>query len=214
MAVVMGTVLVLATVGGAIATLTTDSPTDPATTTSAAPVVDAEGEQLLDLLRTGLGGTFHAEYTITQASGAAAASLTVDHDAGRIRDLLATPTADGVDLNTTIFDGDAAASCSQPAGGAWTCRPADPAAPRADALFRQVDRSDLEGVDVTAAPTQLAGRDGTCFSFAGPDGPTSVCLDPAGVPLSFTVTSLDIQLTALDPAVDPAAFALPAAVTQ
>lgn len=205
----MGCVLVLATVGGAIATLTSGSSSDPTTTTLAA-VVDAEGEQLLELLRTGLGGTFHAEYSITQSSGAAGATVAVDHDAGRIHELLATPSTAGVDLNATVFDGPTAASCTQPAGGSWTCSAADANAPRADALFRQVTRSDLVGVDVSATPTRIGDREATCFSFDGDQGPVSVCLDPDGVPLSFTVTSLDIQLTALVTTVDPAAFTLPA----
>ena len=81
-------------------------------------------------------------------------------------------------------------------------------------MFGKVTRAGLLGVDVAAAPAQLGDRDGTCFSFDDPaGGPTTVCLDADGVPLRFTVGTLDVELVTLVAAVDPGAFTPPAPVS-
>ncbi len=210
-AVVLASVLVLALVGGA-AGLGSNPDPQPEQDVQGTEV-DAEGEELLDLLAAGRDGTFHASFDLVTPGSAIDYRMEVHRSEGRVREELVVPAASGEERRLTIFDGDTSASCVQPAGGLWTCAAVDQAQPRTDTIFGAFDRATVIGRDVTATDEDVAGRTGRCFEVRGLAGRSSICLSPEGIPLRLETGGVQFMLTAIDPVVDAAVFLPPAPVT-
>lgn len=179
------------------------------------PVVgelDAEGQELIDLLESARDNTYHATYVATldpATAGASEQTLEVWRRDGLLREDTRQSTESGT-VETAGFllaDGQAI-SCQRVADADWTCA-VQATAQSLDGVFGGLTRQ-IEGADVVVTEEEVAGRPARCFTAPSPDGEVSQCVSDDGITLRLRGPGAELLLTELDKDVPDDIFTPPA----
>jgi hypothetical protein len=188
----------------------------PPTTTGP---LDAEGNELAELLASSRDATFHATYEATtppQTEGGQATAYTLElfRSEGRTRQDTITELEGGDYLTAGILVDGASILCTKQGSAEWLCsESADAEDSAADGVFGTLVRS-LGGVDVTASDDVVGGRSVRCFAYETGDGSGSMCLTPDGIPVRITGGDTELVLTDLEETIDDDVFVPPAEPAQ
>lgn len=175
--------------------------------------VDAEGQELLDLLETGRSLTVHARYEATGDEEAIGTELTVDlwRRDGQVRqDTHQVTEAGTVDTAGFLLEDDVVISCQRVEDAEWTCATQSAAGQfTADALFGTV-ASQLQGSDVVVTDEEVNGEPARCFAVTATDGPVNLCVAADGLPLRLRGEDTELVLTERSDDVPEETFTPPA----
>lgn len=175
--------------------------------------IDAEGQELLDLLEAGNERTYHASYAVTGDPDVIGDELRIDvwRRDGAVRQDLHQVTANGtVDTASFISPDGEVVGCQRIDEGAWTCALQSAGDEFTEAgLFGTLAR-ELEGADVTATDDTVADRDARCFTVARSGGEESQCMSLDGIPLSRVGGGAELVLDDLSEDVPDDIFTPPA----
>jgi hypothetical protein len=193
-----------------------DSPDDTSGLSLPEPVeeeVDAEGQELLDLLEQGREVNGHSTYTASGDPASIGQELTVQvwRLDGRVRqDSRQVTEAGTVDTAGFLNDDGSIITCNRVDEGAWTCAEQSTASESSpDALFGTV-ATQLQGQDVVVVDEEIAGRSARCFGVAGADGEVSLCVSTEGLPLRLRGAGSELLLTDFSEDVPEDTFTPPA----
>ncbi|MGH9137104.1 MAG: hypothetical protein ACRD0G_08655 [Acidimicrobiales bacterium] len=171
--------------------------------------LDAEGQELVDLLESGRDGTYHATYVATVDAAGAEQTLELWRRDGLLRqDTRQVSDAGTVETAGFLLEDGETIACDRVNEGDWTCaRQVSPQS--ADGVFGTIT-SQLEGADVTVTEEEVAGRPARCFAVPAPDGEVSQCVSADGIPLRLRGPGVELLLTDLSEDVPDDIFTPPA----
>lgn len=182
---------------------------------SAAPGVSANAQELLDRLDDSSKGTFHVRYS-TGSTSTSSATLEIWHAGDRVRrDVVAVSSSQGTAHTVEILDGGKFVRCVQFDGKPFQCTgaPTSAASSLTDPL--QGAKTDVTGKRVTVASEVIAGQPARCYTVAAvaPAKPSQFCLSKDNVPLRIDGgDGKPVDATDYDTDVPASVFTPPASV--
>jgi hypothetical protein len=185
----------------------------PSLPESVEPEVDAEGQELLDLLEGGRDLTHHATYVATGDPATVPGELTIQvwRSDGRVRTDTRQVTEDGsVETAGFLLGDDSIITCNRANEGEWTCATQESGTDTSADTFFGTYATQLQGRDVSVADEEIGGRAARCFSVTGEDGEVSFCITPDGLPVRLRGQATELLLTDLSEDVPDDVFTPPA----
>lgn len=205
---------------GAVALLQGDEDEErPTSVTSDLPdaldgATDADTAELAELLARGRRSTYHARYTLSDATGeAATVDLEVWRDGDRLRQDTLTDVEGQSVKTSSLALGSEVVLCSRTGEVEWSCAESQPTGSEQEGILGSV-QDQLAGSDVTPRDDELDGLEVRCFAFSGPEGDGEVCVTPAGVPARVELGGVSITLVEVDDDVPLSVFAPPVETVQ
>lgn len=176
---------------------------------------DAEGSELLALLKAGRARTFHAKYDASGPNIGGKLTLELFRKQGKLRQDTRLESEAGVTLTAGFaLGGNTTVSCTKRGAEPWVCaRSAGSAETALDGVFGSI-AAELAGVDVTVEDSTAAGRQARCFRFPTRDGQGSLCLTAEGIPVRASVNGTEMTLSEFTESVNDDVFRPPAAPVE
>jgi hypothetical protein len=173
----------------------------------AGAVVSAGGRQLVSLLKTGEGATFHAIYRVVGPAANGTQALEIWQAPPRVREDTSLSLSGHTAKTESFTEGSVTHLCIQRDGGPWGCtRSAVDPNNVVSSLTGQV-----AGQPVAVSDTTIGNRKVRCFAIGSSAGGLQLCATAAGIPVLIASANVRYELVTLDSSVNSSSFSPPAA---
>jgi hypothetical protein len=184
--------------------------TGAVTTTTGEPL-DAEGQELVEILARSDELVYTASFSFMNAGpgGEQDLLLTVWRKGERNRQDL-EGTSNGQPIHTSMFtEPQRSVACTVTAESTWQCQTVAETPPPLDQLIAGV-RQELGGRDIVASDGEVGGTPARCFSLTEGDETAELCVREDGVPLRIESGAATLELQSFGESVDDSIFIPPA----